>query len=205
MSRGRKPASYKVSNNWTDIFWNSLPTYIRILNKYFIDNENGIAEIGNCIEKLSFSIPKGLNSKYINSSGVYPVISQSKEYIIGYSDRSDLLVDSDLPLIIFGDHSKTIKYVEKPFILGADGVKLIKPKKIFNEKFFYYFLYGVMTDTKDYGRHYSLLRKGYIPLIKSMDLQKSVVKFLDDLILNNLEIDVEYFNKEIEDIIFHYK
>lgn len=201
MSRGRKSTSTNLSSNWQNIFWKSLPTYIGILNGYFKNIGNDLVEVGECIEKLSFTIPKGLNSKEIESSGKYPVISQSKEYIIGYSGKENLLITNDLPIVVFGDHSKTIKYVDKPFIIGADGVKLIKPKSCFNEKFFFFFLHGVITDTKDYGRHFSLLRKGYIAKVANIDLQKSVIAFLEDLNENSISKERKYFNEDIENKI----
>ena len=202
MSRGRKPASYNVSLNWEDIFWNSLPTYIGLLNYYFSSIGFDLIEVGDCMEKLSFKIPKGLHSKEIKSSGEYPVISQSKEYIIGFSDDKELLVKNDLPLIVFGDHSKTIKFIDEPFVLGADGVKLIKPKREFDEKFFYFFLYGVITDTKDYGRHFGLLRKGVIAKVEDINLQKSVTAFLDALKKPSFTGEQIYFNQDIERKIF---
>ena len=168
--------------------------YLRSIGYEFI-------EVGNTIEKNNFKIPKGLNSKEINQSGVYPVISQSKEFIIGFSDNADLLIKDNFPLIVFGDHSKTIKYVEKPFVIGADGIKILKPKRDYNEKFFYYFLHGVITDTKDYGRHYSLLRKGLIANVKDIVLQKSIVSFLDNLKSNSIPDNNIFFNQYIENEI----
>jgi type I restriction enzyme S subunit len=202
MSRGRKPTSYLPSNNWEDIFWNSLPTYIGILNTYFTNNNYEFVAIGDCLKKLSFTIPKGLNSKEIHSSGKHPVISQSKEYIIGFSERTDLLVDRDLPLIVFGDHSKTIKYVDEPFIIGADGVKLVKPISSFNERFFYYFIFGIITDTKDYGRHFSLLRNGLIAKVEDLELQIKVVEFLDTLKSNAFSNKYVFFNASVENEIY---
>ena len=152
MSRGRKPESMNTLLSWQDIYWKNLPIYIGVLNNYFLSIGYKFETVENSLTKLSFSIPKGLKSKEIDEKGKYPVISQSKEYIVGYSNKSELLVDKDLPLIIFGDHSKTIKYVDSPFIIGADGIKILKPKKVYDEKFFYQFLHGVITDTKDYGR-----------------------------------------------------
>jgi type I restriction enzyme S subunit len=161
-----------------------------------------LIEVGKTIEKNIFKIPKGLNSKEIKQSGVYPVISQSKEFIIGYSDNAGLLVKDNFPLIVFGDHSKTIKFIEEPFIIGADGVKILKPKSDYNEKFFYYFLHGVITDTKDYGRHYSLLRKGYIANVTDIVLQKSIIDFLDNLKANSISDNNIFFNQNIENEIF---
>jgi restriction endonuclease S subunit len=202
MARGRKPLNSNTINTWEDIFWKNIPTYINILNNYLSSNGFELIEVGNTIEKNIFKIPKGLNSKDIKQSGVYPVISQSKEFIIGFSDNADLLVKDNFPLIVFGDHSKTIKYVKKPFVIGADGVKILKPKSNYNEKFFYYFLHGVITDTKDYGRHYSLLRKGSIANVKDIVFQESIVGFLDNLKDNSISYNHIFFNQDIENEIF---
>lgn len=203
MSRGRKPSNIITSITWDDIFWKNLPTYINILNSYLNSIGYELVEVSKLLDKLPFKLPKGLNSKEINSKGIYPVISQSKEFIIGFNDNYELLVKDCLPLIVFGDHSKTIKYVEKPFIIGADGVKILKPIKSFNEKFFYYFLHGVITDTKDYGRHFSLLRKGVIANVTDSVLQNSIVNFLDDLSNGIIYNDKFYFNNEIERKIYN--
>ena len=55
----------------------------------------------------------------------------------------------DVPAIIFGDHTRIIKYVDKPFFLGADGVKVIKCiDNNSNYKYYYYALnYVDIPDT----------------------------------------------------------
>ncbi len=156
--------------------------------------------VSKCIKKLSFKLPKGLLKKDILDSGKYPVISQSKDYIIGYSDNKELLVTKDLPLIIFGDHTKVVKYVELPFVIGADGVKIIKPVHSFLEKFFYYNLLGLTTYTKNYGRHYKLLKEEKIVLVQDKILQQNIVDFFDDL-QNNMLKNKIYFNQECEKAI----
>ncbi|TLX24349.1 hypothetical protein FE904_16910 [Chryseobacterium indologenes] len=175
---------------------------IQIINNYLYLEGFKKVEIGQSLSKLTFTLPKGLKSKEISNKGNYPVISQSKDYIIGYSDQKDLLITKDLPLIIFGDHSKTIKYIDKPFIIGADGVKILKPNNLFNEKFFYYSLFGVITDTKSYGRHYSLLKKGFLPLI-DIQLQLEIVTLLDDLNYQSKNIIVNDISKIVKNILLH--
>lgn len=182
---------------WKNVFWKNLPNYILVLKSELEKAGFKSLAVGDSLQKLSFSLPKGLKSKEIQSDGEFPVISQSKEYIIGYSDREDLTVNEMLPLIVFGDHSKTIKYVDMPFVIGADGVKLLKPSDGFNVKYYFYFLHGVITDTKDYGRHFKLLREGEIPLIVDLNTQISIVNFLEDLESKQLQ-EKEYFDIEIE-------
>ena len=60
-------------------------------------------------------------------SGKFPIIDQGQAYIAGYYNDTEGLF-SDVPAIIFGDHTRVLKYVDCPCFLGADGVKLLKAK-----------------------------------------------------------------------------
>jgi type I restriction enzyme S subunit len=71
-------------------------------------------------------------------AGTFPVIDQGADFIAGYSDDASKFY-SDVPIIAFGDHTTILKYVDFPFVVGADGVKLIKPKA-WNAQFAYYAL-----------------------------------------------------------------
>ena len=75
------------------------------------------------VTKDGHKIPK---ENYL-PQGKYPIIDQGQEYIAGYSDEAEGLYE-DVPAIIFGDHTRIIKYVDRPCFLGADGVKLLKAK-----------------------------------------------------------------------------
>ena len=66
-----------------------------------------------------------IQQKEIHQSGKYPVISQSALYIEGYSDIEEKLYNAETPVIIFGDHTRNVKYVNFDFIVGADGVKIL--------------------------------------------------------------------------------
>ena len=59
--------------------------------------------------------------------GRNPIIDQGQNEIAGYTDRENGLY-TELPVIIFGDHTRAIKYVDKPFFLGADGTKVLRSK-----------------------------------------------------------------------------
>ena len=81
-------------------------------------------KIGNLVESVS-CVGKEIKSKNVLNSGLFPVISQSKVYIDGYSNDSEKLIN-DYPVILFGDHTRVVKYIDFPFIPGADGTKSIK-------------------------------------------------------------------------------
>lgn len=62
------------------------------------------------------------------AEGKYPIIDQGQEDISGYWNDHEGLYNQ-VPAIIFGDHTRILKYSDKPFFLGADGVKLLKTKR----------------------------------------------------------------------------
>lgn len=118
------------------------------------ENKN-FAQLFEVLASKSYQIQQ----KEIHQSGKYPVISQSASYIEGYSDREEKLYNSETPVIIFGDHTRNVKYVNFDFIVGADGVKILKPT--INSKFAYYLtLYNSkQIENRGYSRHFQYLKK----------------------------------------------
>jgi type I restriction enzyme S subunit len=98
------------------------------------------------------------------TTGKYPIIDQGQSFIGGYTDDEKLIVNGNLPAIIFGDHTKIFKYVDFPFTIGADGVKVLKLK---NEKdnalFYYFFLKSIKIVDKGYSRHFKYLKEKKLP------------------------------------------
>ena len=68
----------------------------------------------------------------------------SKSVLNTYINQEEGLF-SDVPAIVFGDHTRIIKYIDKPCFLGADGVKLLK-SKLTNSN--YRYLYYVLLNAK---------------------------------------------------------
>ena len=111
----------------------------------------------------------------ILKEGETAVITQEQDLLIsGYTDKKETV--TDLPLIIFGDHSCTFKYIDFPFIRGADGTQLLKVDE--NElipKYFYYLLLLVEIPNRDkYERHFKYLRNLKIP-IPLLAVQQQIV------------------------------
>ena len=80
-------------------------------------------EFEKCLQKVTYS--KKIKRKEFLNEGLHPIISQEKEKINGYWDNSDDLFKVNKPVVIFGDHTKTLKYIDFDFVLGADGVKIL--------------------------------------------------------------------------------
>ena len=114
-------------------------------------------QFSDCIDKISIS--NKLKQKEYLLEGEYPVIDQGHFFISGYYNERNLLLEIGQPVIIFGDHTRCFKYVDFPFIAGADGIKVLKPKQFFNSKLFYYFCLALKFPNKGYSRHYQYLEK----------------------------------------------
>lgn len=115
-----------------------------------------------------------IQQKEIHQSGKYPVISQSALYIEGYSDIEEKLYNAETPVIIFGDHTRNVKYVNFDFIVGADGVKILKPT--INSKFAYYLtLYNSkQIENRGYSRHFQYLKQQSWSIPSEKEQQKIV-------------------------------
>ena len=114
------------------------------------------------------------------SNGKYPIIDQGKALVAGYTDEEEGLFE-DVPAIIFGDHTRIIKYVDKPCFLGADGVKLLKANfKSANYKYLYYALLNAKIPNTGYNRHFKWLKEVEIPLPEE-HIQEKIVLTLEKL------------------------
>jgi len=130
--------------------------------------------IKDVISQISLTNRKLHQRDYLDG-GSYPVVDQGQKLIGGYTDQ-DLLVPCELPVIVFGDHTKAIKFIDFPFVAGADGIKVIKPDKVFFAKLFYYFLFAIELPNKGYARHFQYLEKEFIPLPPLAEQERIVAK-----------------------------
>ena len=115
-----------------------------------------------------------------HSNGKHPIIDQGQEMVAGFTDLEDGLFDA-VPAIVFGDHTRIIKYVDYPFFLGADGVKVLRSKvPNANYRYLYYALKNAKIPNTGYNRHYKWLKEleiEYPPISQ----QIKTVKVLDEV------------------------
>jgi len=101
-----------------------------------------------------------INASEILDNGYFPVIDQGKAYIAGYTNDESKLIKDGLPYIIFGDHTRCFKYIDFPFVVGADGTKVLSPNTdLFEPKFFYFQLLSLDIQNRGYNRHFKLLKE----------------------------------------------
>lgn len=140
-------------------------------------------------EKLIDGIPKGWKKKKIGEfilkskrkvkvrkdeyldSGNIPVIDQSQKFIGGYTNNDDA-TEMGVPAIIFGDHTRIVKYIDFPFASGADGTQLIYSNSDeVSQQYFYCAIKCIDLSNYAYARHFKYLKEEeiYIPSKNIMD------------------------------------
>ena len=115
-------------------------------------------------------------------SGLLPIIDQGKEFIIGYTNSIEKKYLNESNCIIFGDHTRQIKYVDFDFVIGADGTKILKEKdkNKYDLKFLYFQFLSKKIESLGYSRHFKLVKEMFFA-IPSLEEQKRIVAKLDNL------------------------
>ena len=131
-------------------------------------------KISDCTEKL----PKksGIPLKKYLKTGEFPIIDQGQDFIGGYTDNSVLVYADNFPVVVFGDHTRAIKFIDFPFAVGADGTKVLKPKDFLDTKYFYFALMSLNIESRGYARHFRILKEKEIPLPPIAEQKKIVAK-----------------------------
>ena len=103
-------------------------------------------------------VTKVQQSNY-RKSGRFPIIDQGQTFIAGYWDSENDVFREHLPVIVFGDHTRVFKFVDFPFVAGADGTHVLVPDtRRFDPFFLYLALSSLDIASRGYNRHFRLLR-----------------------------------------------
>jgi type I restriction enzyme S subunit len=130
----------------------------------------------NVVEDITSGNRKFQSAEYL-TNGLYPIIDQGALSISGYTNDNNIVKRSK-PIIVFGDHTKKIQYVDYDFCLGADGVKLLSTSEKVLPKYLYFFLQTVKLPDVGYSRHYKFLKECFVP-IPPLHIQEHIADTLD--------------------------
>ena len=121
-------------------------------------------KVGDMISKIQRT--KQVTTNNYQASGKIPVIDQSRNYIAGYTDDAECLVKVTVPYIVFGDHTRILKYIPFSFAKGADGTQLIMSNDLerMPQTLFYNSLIEIDLSNYSYARHFKYLKEEFVLL-----------------------------------------
>lgn len=150
-------------------------------------------EFHNMFSVIPDSQTKIKSSSYLES-GRYAVVDQGKALIAGYTDSNPTVNNDLLPVIVFGDHTRTVKYIDFPFAAGADGTQILKPSSITEPKYAFYSVLTAVSKipSKGYARHFGDLKKMLFP-IPALEVQQAIIEKMDSAFA-----EIELFKRQIK-------
>lgn len=154
-----------------------------------------MANYKSIVKKIAIQPNIKTKQKEYLDLGTLAIVDQGKELIGGYSNDLGKTVECKLPVIVFGDHTRAVKYVSFPFGAGADGIKILEPKDGIVPKYLYYgtqYLVAKMPN-HGYARHYQFLEKMDLP-VPPLTEQQRIVARIEEL-FSQLDSGVETLRK----------
>lgn len=111
-------------------------------------------------------------------TGTLAVVDQGQGLIGGFTNDEEATSHVQRPVIIFGDHTRAVKYVDFPFAVGADGVKVLRPQTGVDARYLYHFLRAVEITDGGYSRHFKYLKELEVP-VPPLKEQRRIAAVLD--------------------------
>ena len=141
-----------------------------------VDPDWPLVALGSVIDTVT--PPAKIPAHSFGEEGRYPIIDQSQDDIAGRTDDESALVDGSEGLVIFGDHTCAVKFVDYPFAQGADGIKIIRTNGGLLPRFAYFHLLSYPIAQNGYKRHFRELKESRIPL-PPLETQRAIVAELE--------------------------
>ena len=152
--------------------------------------------IGNSCKTIS--PPKKLGKEVYSEEGLYPIIDQGQKEIVGYTNDVTALVPQG-EYILFGDHTRYVKYHKGQFAQGADGLKILQVIDSILPRYFFYIFENTDVPSRGYSRHWSIAKELQIP-IPTLSEQTRIVGILDTFTasIENLKEQIKQRRKQYE-------
>jgi type I restriction enzyme S subunit len=156
----------------------------------------------DAVFKISTTKQKLKQKEYLQT-GEIPVIDQGQYIIGGYTNDKNRVLNCELPVVVFGDHTKNVKLIKFPFAPGADGTKVLEPKTYITPSYLYYVTEVLVFKIKDkgYARHYQYIEKENFPLV-SVPEQKAIVKRIEEL-FSSLDSGIADLKKAQDQLVIY--
>ncbi|WP_054814548.1 restriction endonuclease subunit S [Nocardia arizonensis] len=118
-------------------------------------------------------------SRYLDS-GAVPVVDQGRARIAGYTDDLDRAYTGPLPVLVFGDHTRLVDYVDFRFAPGAEGVRVLCARPGFDTRYLCHALGALPLPEAGYARYYKFLKEAELPA-PPLPTQRRIAELLDSV------------------------
>ena len=123
-----------------------------------IPEEWGVGSVGNLLDKVTKS--EKIENNSIEFVGRIPVIDQSQKYIAGFTNNENALLQPQNGHVIFGDHTRVVKYINFDYARGADGTQvLISNNENISNVLLYHMIEDFDLSNYGYARHFKFLKE----------------------------------------------
>jgi len=110
-------------------------------------------------------------------AGKYPVIGQGAEFIEGWTDREDLVIQPNPAVVLYGGHTRRAKFVDRPFVPGPN-VKILEPVLDLDGAFLFRYLEQLKVESRGYADHFPEVRRRRVP-VPPLPEQRRIAEILD--------------------------
>jgi type I restriction enzyme M protein len=162
-----------------------------------VDPEWQADELQNLVDTVT--PPIKLQTSEYGKTGEIPIIDQSQDYIAGWTNQAAAAIDPQDGLVIFGDHTCAVKFVDRPFAQGADGIKILRTRQGLLPKYLALYLQAYPLAQDGYRRHFSKLKE-YPIRFPALDVQQAIVSEIEaeQALVNGNRDLIARFEKKID-------
>lgn len=118
----------------------------------------GVESVGNLLDKVTKA--EKIENNSIEFIGEIPVIDQSQKYIAGFTNNENAILQPQDGHVIFGDHTRVVKYINFDYARGADGTQvLISNNGNISNVLLYHMIEDFDLSNYGYARHFKFLKE----------------------------------------------
>ena len=123
-----------------------------------IPEGGGVESVGNLLDKVTKA--EKIENNSIEFIGEIPVIDQSQKYIAGFTNNENAILQPQDGHVIFGDHTRVVKYINFDYARGADGTQvLISNNENISNVLLYHMIEDFDLSNYGYARHFKFLKE----------------------------------------------
>lgn len=160
------------------------------------EKEFGVEKIEKILDK-DFSIWKIPVKEYLKE-WILPIIDQWKNFIWWYANDDSQKYNWKLPVLVYWDHTNSVKFIDFDFVWWADGIKIFKFCEGIDTKYMFYIINYYKPENLWYRRHFSILKQIQIPL-PPLPIQQKIVEKLDKIFSVNSELK-NFYEKNLKNL-----